>query len=109
LLVPPYSVDRLNARVLNERRAFALFIKILFYFLSSSDDLKVLYRMARSIVFECTHQNRARHEHYLDLQHAVASRLRLLVGEMYWQKSRSYLETYFARQGIQHAHIRALD
>jgi hypothetical protein len=97
-----------TARFVNERQAFLIFIKILFRIISVNEENELLRRKARAIVFECTYQNRMRHEHYLDLQHAVASRLRLLVGESYWKQARDYLESYFSRRGIQHSSLAAL-
>lgn len=97
-----------SARFVNDRQAFLIFIKILFRIIALNEDNELLRRKARAIVFECTYQNRLLHEHYRDLQHAVASRLRLLVGETYWIQSRDYLESFLLRRGIQHSSLTAL-
>jgi hypothetical protein len=88
--------------ILNERQEFLLFIKILFL-LFLDDNSGMLRMRAKQIIAKCTRRNRMGQSEYVDLQYAVASRLRFLVGEAKWEQAKDYLDEYCQRRGIQHA------
>jgi hypothetical protein len=93
---------RSASRMLNEREELLMFIKILFRFLKENrDEYRLL--QAKAIVAECTRRNRVGDGEFMHLKRAVEPRLRRIVGELYWARTRDYLNGYCQRRGIRQA------
>lgn len=95
----PTATEARLSRTLNERQEFLIFIKILFLLLSleNKDALRV---RAKQIIAKCTRRNRLGHTDYANLQYAVASRIRYVVGEALWEHAIAHLDDYCMRLGV---------
>ena len=84
---------RSTAVVVEERRQFLVFIKILFKCLDQANGPKIRDK-AKKIVAECTKRNRQGDPNFHPLLQAVEFRLRRFVGEIPWRKSLLLLKYY---------------
>lgn len=91
-----------SPRNLNERQELLIFVKVLFRFLKTGDD-EFRLMQAKTVLAECTLRNRVGDADYKYLKHAVESRLRCIVGELYWARAKDYLTGYCQRRGLRQA------
>jgi hypothetical protein len=89
-------------RVLGERELFLIFIKILFKCIERSSNGRLRQR-AKAIVTECTRRNRMGDSNFSPLQDAVETRLKDIVGDMYWNQAKVYTGYYCQQKGIRTA------
>jgi hypothetical protein len=89
-------------RVLGERELFLIFIKILFKCMERCRDGRLRQR-AKAIVTECTRRNRMGDANFSPLQDAVETRLKDIVGDMYWNQAKVYTGYYCQQKGIRTA------
>jgi hypothetical protein len=89
-------------RVLGERELFLIFIKILFKCIERCSNGRLRQR-AKAIVTECTRRNRMGDSKFSPLQDAVETRLKDIVGDMYWNQAKVYTGYYCQQKGIRTA------
>jgi hypothetical protein len=86
---PTKPTGRQRYHLLSPRQKFLVFIKVLLKVIEQQDDQRKL-RSAKAVVAECTYRNRVGDINYCPLQEAITERLRLAVGDMYWNLAKSY-------------------
>lgn len=89
-------------RILGERELFLIFIKILFKCIERCSNGRLRQR-AKAIVTECTRRNRMGDSNFSPLQDAVETRLKDIVGDMYWNQAKVYTGYYCQQKGIRTA------
>lgn len=81
--ISPCNVSSITTQDIQDRKEFAIFLKILVNHLSQTDTAMRL--KAKQLVRYCTKKNRDGDVKYSDLVAALSLRLRFLVGEQNWR------------------------
>jgi hypothetical protein len=94
-----------KTRALLEKRQFLIFIRILFKCIDRSNN-PTLRLQAKEVVTDCTRRNRMGDSSCSPLQHAIACRLKEIVGDMHWNQAKIYTNYYCQqKKGLQRGPI----
>ena len=85
----PRPGGRDRYRSLSSKQKFLVFVKVLFKVIEQQNDRAMLLN-AKAVVAKCAQRNRVGDRNYMPLQEATSIRLRLVVGESYWDRAMSY-------------------
>ena len=82
--------------MINGQNDLLAFIKILFLYLKK-DQQETMIQDAKRVLMECTAARKVDGSLVPCLKHVMEHRVRLIVGEGYWSRSRKYLAGYKQR------------
>jgi hypothetical protein len=88
----PATTSASSSLVLQQKKRFLLFIKILFKHLDKS--CPDIVPISKAIVADCTHRNRLGDPQYAVLMDSIERRLRGYVGEVHWRRAHLYMQHY---------------
>jgi hypothetical protein len=105
----PVAPLRVHVHMLDRRKQFLVFVKILLKHLEKTSN-EPTRRRVQQILQECTLKNRQGDPHYQPLHLAAESRILPIVGPLHWNRSVQYLNLYLQKQAqarTRHANVTA--